>query len=542
MKRFIFIINILFLAVIFNSIAQADSVLVFNEIMYHPVSVSNETPLEWVELHNQMAVDLDVSDWKLADGIDFTFPEGSVIPGGGYAVIAASPSDIESQAGLANAYGPFSGKLSNSGETLKLFNNSSRLMDEISYKDSGEWSVAADGSGASLSKIEPDSSSAPADNWSSSSQVGGTPGEENIDTVSLLSAGIIINEIMPASSGANFWLEIKNIGSGGIQLSGYRIRNSSGTSDYIFSSETIPAGGYKVITSGELGFIPLDNDKLFLYSSTEDILDGKKVTNTLRGRSSGNKWLYPEYVTPGTENVFSFHDEIVINEIMYHHQPEYEIPAQEQKNMFIPITGIWKYDDSGANLGTAWRDPSYNDSSWSSGAALLYYDPDPLPAPKNTLLDKGNKITFYFRTEFTFSGFLDNSNDFSLLLNPVIDDGAVFYLNGVEVYRFNMPAGEILSTTFAAGRVGEASFTGPYNINFSELVQGTNVFAVEVHQHHPDSSDVVFGMELYAVTNTTSGTPFAESDEQWIELFNRGTGNVDISGWELDNAVNFIFP
>ena len=539
MKRFTFIINILFLAVIFNSISQADSVVVFNEIMYHPVSISNEPTLEWIEFHNQMAVDIDVSDWSLAGGVDYTFPVGSVIPGGGYALIADAPSDFESRTGVTNVYGPFSGRLSNSGENLKLRDNSNRIMDELSYKDSGIWPVASDGSGASLSKNSPDSASAPAENWSSSSQVGGTPGEENTDTISSLPAGILFNEIMPATSETNFWLEIKNTGSGGVQLSGYRIRCSSGTSDYIFSSENFPAGGFKIITDDELGFIPLDNDKLFLYNSTGDVLDGKKVTNTLRGRSSGNKWLYPEYVTPGTENVFSFHDEIVINEIMYHHQPEYEIPAQEQKNMFIPITGIWKYDDSGANFGTAWREPSYNDSSWSSGAALLYYDPDPLPAPKNTLLDKGNKITFYFRTEFIFSG---DTNDLSLLLDPVIDDGAVFYLNGVEVYRFNMPAGEILSTTLAAGRVGEASFTGPYNMNSSELIQGTNVFAVEVHQHHPDSSDVVFGMELYAVTNTTSGTPFAESDEQWIELYNRGTGIVDISGWELANAVNFIFP
>ena len=104
MKKLIYIFITLILAVIFNSIAQADSVLVFNEIMYHPVSVSNEIPSEWIELHNQMAVDLDVSDWKIADGIDFTFPEDSVIPGGGFAVIASSPSELESQTGLTNIY------------------------------------------------------------------------------------------------------------------------------------------------------------------------------------------------------------------------------------------------------------------------------------------------------------------------------------------------------------------------------------------------------------------------------------------------------
>jgi len=68
---------------------RADSVVVFNEIMYHPPA--NEAVMEWVELHNQMAVDVDLSGWSLAGGVDFKFAEGSVISGGGYLVIASSP-------------------------------------------------------------------------------------------------------------------------------------------------------------------------------------------------------------------------------------------------------------------------------------------------------------------------------------------------------------------------------------------------------------------------------------------------------------------
>ena len=47
----------------------SDSVVVFNEIMYHPAG--NESQMEWIELHNQMAVDIDLSDWSIAGGIDF---------------------------------------------------------------------------------------------------------------------------------------------------------------------------------------------------------------------------------------------------------------------------------------------------------------------------------------------------------------------------------------------------------------------------------------------------------------------------------------
>jgi len=41
----------------------ADAALVFNEIMYHPTS--NEAGMEWIEFYNQLAVDLDVSGWRV---------------------------------------------------------------------------------------------------------------------------------------------------------------------------------------------------------------------------------------------------------------------------------------------------------------------------------------------------------------------------------------------------------------------------------------------------------------------------------------------
>src|SRR5690349_1330711 len=56
---------------------RADSVVVFNEIMYHPAS--GEPLNEWVELHNQNAVDVDLSGWRLNNGVDFTFPNGTLI-------------------------------------------------------------------------------------------------------------------------------------------------------------------------------------------------------------------------------------------------------------------------------------------------------------------------------------------------------------------------------------------------------------------------------------------------------------------------------
>ncbi len=60
---------------------HADGVIVFNEIMYHPPV--NEAAMEWVELFNQNSVDVDLSGWSVGKGIEFSFPEGTVIRGGG---------------------------------------------------------------------------------------------------------------------------------------------------------------------------------------------------------------------------------------------------------------------------------------------------------------------------------------------------------------------------------------------------------------------------------------------------------------------------
>ena len=80
--------------------ARADSVVVFNEIMYHPAT--NESALEWLELYNQNAVDVDMSGWRLAGAIHYDFPNGAVIRAGRYLVVTISPATLSAQTGLTN--------------------------------------------------------------------------------------------------------------------------------------------------------------------------------------------------------------------------------------------------------------------------------------------------------------------------------------------------------------------------------------------------------------------------------------------------------
>src|SRR2546423_15720752 len=146
--------------------AFADATVVFNEVMYHPAT--NEAQLEWVELHSLMSVDMDISGWSLANGIDYTFAEGTIVPGGGYLVVAVSPVTLMAATGLTNVLGPFSGRLSNSGETLELRNNNQRVVDSLAYGTSGDWPIAPDGGGGSLAKRNSSGATADAANWTAS--------------------------------------------------------------------------------------------------------------------------------------------------------------------------------------------------------------------------------------------------------------------------------------------------------------------------------------------------------------------------------------
>ena len=156
---------------------HADAVINFNEIMYHPAT--NESVMEWVELRNALAVDVDISGWSITGGISYTFASNTLVRGRGFLVVAVSPAAFTAATGVTNVLGPFDGRLNNAGELLQLLNNSGRVMDEVTYGVEDDWPVAADGAGVSLAKRDSDSASAPAENWTASKQMGGTPGASN---------------------------------------------------------------------------------------------------------------------------------------------------------------------------------------------------------------------------------------------------------------------------------------------------------------------------------------------------------------------------
>ena len=136
-------------------------------------------------------------------------------------------------------------------------------------------------------------------------------------------------------------------------------------------------------------------------------------------------------------------------------------------------------------------------------------------------------------------------------MNTVVDDGAVFYINGAEAYRLGMEAGNVEYGTLASRSVGDATAEGPFTISADSLVNGDNVIAVEVHQQKIDSSDIVFGLALNAeiTTHLRAVSASLEAGESVVLVKNRsafesryGTG-LNIAGeYEgfLDNGGESI--
>ncbi len=154
---------------------------------------------------------------------------------------------------------------------------------------------------------------------------------------------------------------------------------------------------------------------------------------------------------------------------------------------------IWSYNDTGTDLGAAWREITFDDSSWASGASQLGYGDGDEATTLSFGPDANNKYpTYYFRYEFTIA---DASIYGDLIFNVLRDDGAVVYLNGTEIVRDNMPAGPITYNTFASSTVGGSDEDTFFNYTVGNLLQnGANVIAVELHQRNGSSSDLGFDM------------------------------------------------
>lgn len=165
----------------------------------------------------------------------------------------------------------------------------------------------------------------------------------------------------------------------------------------------------------------------------------------------------------------------------------------------------WAYLDNGNQAPTDWTTKSFDDSSWKNDTAQFGYG----KGTEKTTINFGNdatkkQITTYFRKSFSI---VDTSTYKNLILKLLTDDGAVVYLNGNEIARYNLPQGIVDSATLALNEVVNSTTIQNFQrfvIPEKMLDSAKNVLAVEIHQASVSSEIMNFDASLFA-TDLNSG-------------------------------------
>lgn len=423
-----------------------------------------------------------------------------------------------------------------------------RILDELNFSDTAPWPVGPDGSGFTLAKRSQITGTVQPNNWTVSATPNGTPGAPNVVAPS---SQVSLNEVA-GSDDLSFRVELVNHGNSPIPLGGMVLGSSNPLhADYTLPTQSLNPGSFLTLDASTLGFTPGDNNRLFLYGPGKTtLLDTVRVDNRAQARAQEGTggWLRPDVATFGAPNSFSISDAIVINEIFYHAYPQRAsqgVPPGTIDLQVLNFDSIWRYNlDAGpAGLPANWATVAHpvDGVSWDEGPGLLGLENTPLGEPIRTGITLSAKIPYYFETEFTYN---DGEQVLDMVIDHYIDDGAIIFLNGVELDRFNMDDGPYLPTTVADPGVGNATLRRLV-IPAPNLQQGSNRLSVEMHQVSTGSSDLVLGMQVTlrkSDGSRTPPTPYLERDEEWIELFNRSASPVDLAGWKLDGGIDFTFP
>jgi len=203
----------------------------------------------------------------------------------------------------------------------------------------------------------------------------------------------------------------------------------------------------------------------------------------------------------------------------------------------IPQSSQWRYmkglsEASAPN--TVWRTVDFSDAGWEAGPAPIYYG-EPLTG---TLLGdmQGLYSSVFMRKTFTVS---NPALVGELVLETLSDDGFIAWINGVEVARYNTPAGDLPFNGTSFGPLTEpipwetTVLTGAQGY----LVPGVNVLAVHgFNANLASSSDFVFDAKLSSITDVSA--PVVESTVPADRALVRSLNTIEVIFSETVTGVD----
>jgi hypothetical protein len=229
------------------------------------------------------------------------------------------------------------------------------------------------------------------------------------------------------------------------------------------SSDDVAVGGYRVARDGQTVAVVGAN-----ATSFADVVD----------TAISHSYVVSAFDTGGNEAASG---SVTVN------------PVADPNLLAYGATWRWFFAEGGPAAG--WQGDGFDDTAWASGPGELGYG----DSDERTIISTSptpRPLTAYFRTTVDVA---DPAAFTSVLADLVRDDGAVLYVNGVEVGRDNLPAGPIAfgtpATRIISNRTEERTPVR-FTIPASAFRPGTNTIAVEVHNSDRWSGDLSLDLKL----------------------------------------------
>jgi hypothetical protein len=463
--------------------------VVINEIHYHPLAGQPE----FIELKNITASPVQLYDpahptntWRL-NGVGFEFAPGAEISAKGLLlVVNGDPATFRMRhnvPGNVPVVGPYPGVLQDNGELLQLQRPDTPdvdtngvvfvpyvVVDEVRYDNQPPWPTDAAGAGSSLERLQAQAYGNDPLNWRASDGAL-SPGLENSG-----------NRLPRVNAGADVSIQAAMF-PWATNLTG------AATDDGL----PRPPGRLSIAWRQIAGPGPV-------------IIDNPN--QLISAASFPGVGTYALRLT-ADDGELEARDDLLIT-----------IERPSAQVAFVSAGSRWKYLDNGSNQGSSWRLPGFADNTWAEGKAQLGYGDGDEATPVGYGPNSASKfVTTYFRHTFQVQ---NAASVKQLTVRLLRDDGAVVYLNGVEIFRSNMPEGDITYSTPASAVVsGEDETTTffEHEVDPALFNDGQNVLAVEVHQQNVGSTDLSFDLELSGLALPGNKTPVVNAGTDiWIKL------------------------
>ncbi|MEM7235108.1 MAG: lamin tail domain-containing protein, partial [Planctomycetota bacterium] len=337
----------------------------------------------------------------------------------------------------------------------------------------------------------------------------------SVSVIPARAADIVINEIHfepeDKTVSAEF-IEILNVSAAEVDLSGWFF------SDGIFyefpAGKTIEAGGYLVIAE--------DPEVLATALSYEGALGpfegrldngGERVT--LRNAvgqvedevSFRSRFPWP-IASAGKGSSMELMDPMLDNNLggSWRASGTSIVPPPEERTYLITRSAEdWLYrrgETEASDPVDTWRAPKFaTDETWIQAQTPVGFNDD----DDNTVV-KGMEDVFsslFFRKEFVYDG---EEIPAALMMSYFLDDGAIIWVNGVEIARINMDEGPH-GIDSRARRSSEARWTDTFlEVNPANFLRkGRNIIAAHAFNQRATSNDFTFDVELFTPARADLG-------------------------------------